>query len=112
MLIIYGSSSHLRSAHENARKCVGIPNCLIITTTSYKNCFQYAVVPLTELIKENRFSLGTNLSIVPLKLFLTVSTVSVPGLNLCIAKLVDKRKWCWSYTDLTNNIDSAFDAQY
>ena len=35
LLIIYGSSSHLRSAHDNVRKYVGIPNCLTIARTSY-----------------------------------------------------------------------------
>ena len=33
LLIIYGSSSHLRSAHVNVRKYVGIPNCLTIAST-------------------------------------------------------------------------------
>ena len=37
---------------------------------------------------------------VPLKLFLTVLAVSVPGLILCIAKLVDVFKWSYTYTDL------------
>ena len=37
---------------------------------------------------------------VPLKLFLTVLAVSVPGLILCIAKLVDVCKWSGSYADL------------
>ena len=35
-----------------------------------------------------------------LKLFLTVLAVSVPGLILCIAKLVDVCKWSCTYTDL------------
>ena len=47
---------------------------------------QYAGVPLTELINENVLSLTTNLSIVPLKSFLTIPAVSVPGLLLCITK--------------------------
>ena len=67
LLIIFGSSSHLRSAHENVRKYVGIPNYLTIASTSYKNCFQYADVPLTELINENALSLATNLSYVDLE---------------------------------------------
>ena len=53
----------------------------------------------TKLIEENAFSLATNLSIIPLKLLLTDLTLSVPGLILCIAKFIDKRKWCYSYTD-------------
>ena len=40
LLMIYGSSSHLRSAHDNVRNYVGIPNCLIVASISYKNCFQ------------------------------------------------------------------------
>ena len=67
MLIIYGGSSHLRSAHENVRKYVGIPNFLKIASASYENCFQY--VSLTELINENALSLTTKLSIVPLNYF-------------------------------------------
>ena len=63
---------------------MGIPNCLTIARTSNKNYFQYASAPLTELINENALSLVTNLSIVPLKLLLTVPAVSVPGLILCI----------------------------
>ena len=49
LLIIYGSSSHLRSAHDNVRKYVGIANWLTIATISYKNCFQYPVssIPVT-----------------------------------------------------------------
>ena len=66
---------------------MGIPNCLTIASTSYKNYFQYGSVPFTELINEKVLSLATNLSMVPLKLFLIVPTVSVPGLILCIAKM-------------------------
>ena len=52
----------------------------------YKNlCF--SGVPLTELINENALSLAPNCSIVPFKSILTVCTVGVPGLILCIAKL-------------------------
>ena len=91
---------------------MGIPNCLTIINTSYKNCFEYAVAPLTELIKENTLSLVTNLSILPLKLLLTGAAVSVPGLILCIAKLIVERKWCCSYPDLAKNIESASDAKY
>ena len=80
MLIIYGSSSHYNPAHDNARKYVGIPNCLTIASASYKNCFQFVGVALTEIINENALSLETNISIVPLKLFLTIPAVSIPGL--------------------------------
>ena len=103
MLIIYGSYSHLRSVHDNVRKHIGIPNCLIMASTSYKNCFQYGGVPLTELINENALSLATNLLTAPLKLLLTVLAVSVPGLILCIAKFIDERKGYCSYTDLPKN---------
>ena len=81
-------------------KCVGIPNCLTIANTSYKNCFQYVGVPLSELITEKALSLATNLSIVLLKLLLTVPAVRVPDLILCIAKFIDERKWCCSYAVL------------
>ena len=87
-------ATNIRSAHENVRKYVGIPNCLTIARTSNKNCFQYAGVPLTELINENALSLATNLSIILLQLLLTVPAVSVPGLILCLAKFIDERKWC------------------
>ena len=53
---------------------------------------QYAGVPLTELIKENALPLATILSIVPLKLLLTVPVVSLFGLILYIAKFIDERK--------------------
>ena len=102
--MIYGSSSHLRSAHDNVTKYVDIPNCLTIARTSYKNCFQYAGVPLTELIHENALSLATSLSLVPLKLLLTVSAVSMTGSILSIATFIDERKWCCSYTELAKNI--------
>ena len=75
-----------------------------MSSTSYKNCFQYAGVPLTELTNGNALSLKTNFSTVPLKLLLTVPTVSVPGLILCIAKFIDESKWYWSYADLAKNI--------
>ena len=71
----------------------GILNCFTVTSTSYKNCFQYAGFPLIELIKENAFSFATNLSTVLLKI-LSAPAVSVPGLILCITKFVDERKWC------------------
>ena len=58
---------------------MGIPNCLAIVSTSYKNCFQYAGVPLTELLNENALSLATKLSVVALKLFLIVRAVMLPG---------------------------------
>ena len=56
--------------------------------------FQYAGFRLTELIYENPLSLAINLltlslSIVPLKLFITVSAVSVTDLGLWAAKLID-----------------------
>ena len=77
--MIYGCSSCLRSAHDNVTKYVVIPNYLTIPNTSYKNCFQYACVPLTKLINENALSLVTKLSIVSLKLLLTVPAVVVPS---------------------------------
>ena len=85
---------------NNVRKYVGIPNCWSIASTSYKNFFQYAGVPLTELINKNALSLAKNLSVTLWKLFLTIPTASAPGLILCIAKSIDERKWCCSYTDL------------
>ena len=51
-------------AQYNVRKYVVIPSSFNIPRTSYENCFQYANIPLTELIKENALSLYTNLSIV------------------------------------------------
>ena len=101
--MICGDYSHLRSAHGNVRKYVSIPNCLTIASLSYKDYFQCAGVHLTELINENALSLATNLSIVLLKLILTVSAVRVFSLILCIAKFFDERKWCYSYTDLAKN---------
>ena len=79
--MIYESFFHLRSAHGNVRKYVGIPNCLNKASTSYKYCFQYAGIYLTELTNKNALSLAANLSIVPLTLFLTISAVSVLGLK-------------------------------
>ena len=38
------------SAHDIIRKHVAIPNCLTMASISYKNCLQYADIPLTELI--------------------------------------------------------------
>ena len=81
-------------AHDNVRKYLDVSNCLTIASASYENCFQYAGVPLTELINENALSLATNHSIALLKLLLTVPAVSVPGLILCITKFIDERKWC------------------
>ena len=49
-------------------------------------------VPFTELINENALSLTTNLSNVPLKVFLTVSVMSKLGLVLFIVKFIDERK--------------------
>ena len=69
MLIKYGNSSHLRSAQNNARKYMGIPNCLTIASTSNKNCFQYAGVPLAELKNENALPLATDFSMVSLNYF-------------------------------------------
>ena len=57
---------------------MGIPNCLAIASTSYKT-FQYAGVPLTELLNENALSLATKLSVVALKLFLIARAVMLPG---------------------------------
>ena len=61
LLIIYGSPSNFLSKRESFRKHVGIPNCLTIAGASYKNCFQCASVPLTELVNENAVLLATNL---------------------------------------------------
>ena len=71
---------------------MGIANCLTIASASYKNYFQYASFPFTELIHEKVLSLATVLSMFPLKLFLTVPAVSVPGLSLYIVKFIAERK--------------------
>ena len=71
---------------------MGIPNCLTIASVPYKNCFQYAGVPLTKLVNENALSLATNLLTVCLKLFLIVPAVILPGLILSIVKFIDERK--------------------
>ena len=78
--------------HVNVRKYVGFFNCLNIVNTSSKNYFQYAGVPLNELINKIGKSLATKLSIVPLKLHLTVPVLSVLDLIWCIAKFIDERK--------------------
>ena len=49
------------SAHDNVRRFVGIPNCLIIARISLKNCFQHAGLSFTDLINEKALSLATNL---------------------------------------------------
>ena len=67
---------------------MGIPNFLTILSTLYKNCFQQAGVPFT--MNENALSLAINLSIVPLRLFLAMPSVSAPALVLCIAKFIDE----------------------
>ena len=59
------------------KKHVGIRNYLTTVSTSYKICFQCAGVRFIELIDKNVLSLPANLSIVPLKLFLTVLALSV-----------------------------------
>ena len=55
-------------------------------------------------LNENALSLATNLSIFPLRIFLTIPAVSLPALILCIAKFFDERKWCRLYTDLAETI--------
>ena len=42
--------------------------------------------------------------IVPLKLFLIVPDVILPGLILCIAKCIDECNWYCSYTDLVQKL--------
>ena len=42
---------------EIFRKHVGTPNCLNIASTSSKNYFQYAAVPLTEKLRHCFFQL-------------------------------------------------------
>ena len=76
----HGSFSHLRLAQDN-----------VIAITAY-------MVPL---INENTLSLVTNLAaIVPLKLFLIVTAVSVPGLTLGMGKFI---VYFCSYTYLAKN---------
>ena len=41
---------------HNVKKYVGIPDCLTMTGTSYKKCFKYDGIPLTELMNENALS--------------------------------------------------------
>ena len=86
---------------------MSIRNCLTISSTSYKNFFQYASVHSIELKNEKALSLATHLSTVPLILFLTVPAVPVLGLILCITKFIDERTWCCSCTDLSKNMSSA-----
>ena len=68
-----------------------IPNCITIASTYHKNSYQDLGLPLTELVNESVLSLTTNLPIVPLRLFLTVHAFNVPGVILCIVKLIDAR---------------------
>ena len=91
---------------------MGSPSCLIIASTSCKNCLQCAAVSLTELIKENELLLATNFSNFPLRLFLTVPAASVPGFILCITQFIDEYNWCCLYTDLEKNKGSASDTNY
>ena len=42
---------------------------ITIASTSYKNCFYSAGVPLTRLINQHALSLAKNISIIPLGLF-------------------------------------------
>ena len=56
LLIIYGSFSNHMSGQDNVRIYVGIPTYLAIVSTSLKNCFKCAGVPLAELINENSLS--------------------------------------------------------
>ena len=72
----------------------------LIANTSYKNCFQYACVPLIELINEYLLSLAINFSTVPVNLLLSFLVASVTYSNLCIAKFIVEYTWCYSYTDL------------
>ena len=69
---------------------MNIPNWQAIDKTFYKNYFQYCGVPLTELINRNALPFPRNLSIDYLKFFLTVNSVSVSGIILCIAKFIDE----------------------
>ena len=68
---------------------VGIPNCITRASTSYKNCFQCAAIPLTELIQENTLLLETNCLIVLFKFLLTIPAVSVPSSILCRVEFID-----------------------
>ena len=61
--IIDISSFHRRSAHDNVKKNVGAPNCFTIAKTWYKFSFQYAWVPLIELIKLKALPLAINFKI-------------------------------------------------
>ena len=70
---------------------MGIPNCLTIASTSNKNWFQYAGVPLIEFINKNALSRVANLSTVPSKLFLTLPAGSKPGLISWIKNFIDER---------------------
>ena len=69
---------------------MNIPNWQAIDKTFYKNYFQYSGVPLTELINRNALPFPRTLSIDYLKFFLTVNSVSVSGIILCVAKFVDE----------------------
>ena len=66
LFTIYESSFHLGSAQINVRKYVGISNCLNIARASYKVCFQYCNLTLTDPIKENALLMASNMSVVTL----------------------------------------------
>ena len=59
---MYGKSSYLRSAKDNARKYVGVPNGFAIAITSHKKPFPECWCSLTRLTKKVLL-LATNLSI-------------------------------------------------
>ena len=67
--IIDISSFHRKSAQEKVRKNIVVPNCLSIAKTWCKNFFQYAGVPLIELIKLKAFSSAVNSFTLYLKFF-------------------------------------------
>ena len=58
--MIHGISSRIKPANDNVEKYFPIPNCLNMASTSYKNCFQYTGVPLTEPINGNELSPAKN----------------------------------------------------
>ena len=82
---------HLRSAQDNVRKNVGIPNCLTIAKTSDLNLFREAGVPLIVFVKLNAWSLAKtslsvslNLTLLKLHAFNTPSHLSHCNVNLLL----------------------------
>ena len=88
-------SFHRKSAHDKVEINFGVPNCFTTIYTWCKNLFEYAGVPLIELIKLKAWLFAINSFTLALKSSLNIPAVKLFETTFFIALLIWLLSWAF-----------------